>query len=75
MREKRKESGGNLKLDLRFIGVANSLPTTSYVKMIDIWLLFNLVVPFVEVFSLHFIELPDAIFLGVFPDLHRVSQS
>ena len=33
----------------RFISVSNSLPMTSYVKMIDIWLLFNLVIPFVEV--------------------------
>jgi hypothetical protein len=29
--------------------VSNSLPKTSYVKMIDIWLLFNLVLPFAEV--------------------------
>jgi hypothetical protein len=33
----------------RFISVSNSLPKTSYVKMIDIWLLFNLVLPFAEV--------------------------
>ena len=29
---------------------------TAYVKMIDIWLLFNLVVPFVEVFLQTYIE-------------------
>ena len=33
----------------RFISVSDSLPDTSYVKMIDIWLLFNLIIPFVEV--------------------------
>ena len=37
----------------RFISVSNALPKTSYVKMIDIWLLFNLTIPFAEVtFSL-----------------------
>ena len=33
----------------RFISVAAGLPKTSYVKMIDIWLIFNLTVPFMEV--------------------------
>ena len=33
----------------RFISVSNALPKTSYVKMVDIWLLFNLVMPFAEV--------------------------
>ena len=32
-----------------FISVANSLPRTSYVKMIDIWFIMNLMVPFVEI--------------------------
>ena len=41
---------------IRFISVSNSLPMTSYVKMIDIWLLFNLTVPFVEVFLQTYIE-------------------
>ena len=27
--------------------VNDSLPATSYIKMIDIWLIFNLIVPFV----------------------------
>ena len=31
-----------------FIGVSARLPQTSYLKMIDIWLLFTLVVPFVN---------------------------
>ena len=33
----------------RFIIVSNALPKTSYVKMIDLWLLFNLTIPFAEV--------------------------
>ena len=37
------------KSNFRFISVSNSLPMTSYVKMIDIWLIFNLIIPFVEV--------------------------
>jgi hypothetical protein len=35
--------------------VANGLPKTSYVKMIDIWLIFNLIVPFLEVFPYNII--------------------
>ncbi len=38
-----------LVLTTLFISVFNSLPTTAYVKMIDIWLIFNLFVPFSEV--------------------------
>ena len=29
--------------------MANGLPKTSYVKMVDVWLIFNLIIPFVEV--------------------------
>ena len=29
-----------------FINVSNNLPKTSYMKMVDIWLLFNLIYPF-----------------------------
>ena len=32
-----------------FMSISSSLPKTSYIKMIDIWLIFNLTVPFVEV--------------------------
>ena len=32
-----------------FINVSNNLPKTSYIKMIDIWLIFNLLLPFIEV--------------------------
>ena len=32
-----------------FISVSGSLPTTSYIKMMDIWMIFNLMIPFCEV--------------------------
>ena len=32
-----------------FVSVSDSLPRTSYIKMVDIWLIFNLFIPFVEV--------------------------
>ena len=38
-----------LVLTTMFINVSNQLPNTSYIKMIDVWLIFNLIVPFVEV--------------------------
>ena len=38
-----------LVLTTLFISVSGSLPTTSYVKMVDIWLIFAQMVPFVEV--------------------------
>ena len=38
-----------LVLTTMFISVSSNLPTTSYVKMIDIWLLASLFVPFIEV--------------------------
>ena len=31
-----------------FIAVSENLPKTSYIKMVDIWLIFNLMVPFFE---------------------------
>ena len=40
---------GMLVLTTMYLSVAGSLPQTSYVKMIEIWLLFTLMVPFVEV--------------------------
>ena len=33
----------------RFLGLSQSLPVTSYVKMIDIWMLFTMTIPFLEV--------------------------
>ena len=38
-----------LVLTTMFINVSNQLPNTSYIKMIDIWLIFNLILPFSEV--------------------------
>ncbi len=38
-----------LVLTTLFISVYNSLPATSYIKMIDVWLLFTLTIPFSEV--------------------------
>ena len=38
-----------LSLTTLFISVTNSLPKTSYIKMIDIWLIYCLTVPFCEV--------------------------
>ena len=32
-----------------YIAVVASLPVTSYIKMIEIWLLFNLIIPFIDV--------------------------
>merc|ERR1712013_825658 len=45
-----------LVLTTMFISVSGSLPKTSYIKMVDIWLIFNLVVPFVEVLLQTYIE-------------------
>ena len=36
-------------LNTMFISVSNDLPKTSYIKMINIWLIFNLLFPFIEV--------------------------
>merc|ERR1711895_358261 len=38
-----------LVLTTLFISVSQSLPPTAYVKMIDVWLIFAQMVPFVEV--------------------------
>ena len=38
-----------LVLTTLFISVSNALPKTSYIKMIDVWLLFSLCIPFCEV--------------------------
>ena len=34
---------------LSFLGLSQTLPVTSYVKMLDIWLIFTMIVPFIEV--------------------------
>ena len=38
-----------LVLATMFISVSENLPKTSYIKMVDIWLIFNLMIPFFEV--------------------------
>ena len=38
-----------LVLTTMFISTSSSLPTTSYIKMVDIWLIFNLFLPFLVV--------------------------
>ena len=38
-----------LVLTTMFINVSNNLPKTSYMKMVDVWLLFNLLYPFTVV--------------------------
>ena len=38
-----------LVLTTLFISVSNTLPTTSYVKLVDVWLIFSQAIPFIEV--------------------------
>ena len=38
-----------LVLTTMFISISNNLPKTSYMKMVDVWLLFNLFYPFIVV--------------------------
>ena len=40
-----------------FLSVSGSLPTTSYVKMIEVWLIFSFLIPFLEVLILSLIHL------------------
>ena len=46
-----------LVLVTMFISVSNSLPKTSYLKMMDYWLVFNLLLPFLEVLIHTYIEM------------------
>ena len=46
-----------LVLTTMFISVSSNLPTTSYVKMIDIWLLVSLLFPFLSVISCTILDL------------------
>ena len=45
-----------LVLTTMFINVSNNLPKTAYIKMIDIWLLFNLFKPFIDIMMQTYIE-------------------
>ena len=42
---------------LSFIGVSKSLPTTAYIKMIDIWMIFTMFYPFCMVTLYSVVEL------------------
>ena len=46
-----------LVLTTLFISVSNSLPKTSYIKMIEIYLLFSLSMPFCEVLIITLLDL------------------
>ena len=48
-----------LVLVTMFISVANSLPKTSYLKMMDYWLIGNLILPFLEVVVHTYMEMQD----------------
>ena len=39
-----------------FISVSQSLPTTAYIKMVDVWLIFNLLKPFIDIIVQTYIE-------------------
>ena len=45
-----------LVLTTLFISVMEKLPPTSYVRMVDIWLIFGILIPFLEVSILTFKE-------------------
>ncbi len=50
-----------LLLTTVYISISNSLPETSYIKMIDVWMIFNLFVPFAEVLLLTIVDNCDKI--------------
>ena len=45
-----------LVLTTMFISVSESLPKTAYIKMIDIWLLFNLIKPFNDILTTTYMD-------------------
>merc|ERR1711892_884212 len=48
-----------LVLATMFIGIVNGLPKTAYLKMMDYWLVFNLILPFIEVLLHTYMERLD----------------
>ena len=44
-----------------FLSVSESLPTTAYIKMIEVWLIFSLMIPFLQVLILTFIHLKSTV--------------
>ena len=45
-----------LVLTTMFLSISNNLPTTAYIKMIDIWLMFNLFKPFLDIIIQTYME-------------------
>ena len=45
-----------LVLTTMFLSVSTNLPPTAYIKMIDYWLIFNLLKPFVDILVQTYIE-------------------
>ena len=45
-----------LVLTTMLINVSNNLPKTAYIKMIDVWLLFNLIKPFLDIILQTYID-------------------
>ena len=61
-----------LVLTTMFINVSNNLPKTSYVKMVDVWLIFNLLLPFIEVLVHTYMDTLRSKFSWFFLNLMRV---
>ena len=45
-----------LMITTMFISISNNLPKTAYVKMMDVWLLFNLSKPFIDIILQTYME-------------------
>ena len=45
-----------LVLTTMFISISNNLPKTAYIKMMDVWLLFNLSKPFIDIIIQTYME-------------------
>ena len=43
-------------MPIALLSVSESLPTTAYIKMIDVWLIFNLLKPFIDIIVQTYIE-------------------
>ena len=68
-----------LVLTTMFIGIVNGLPKTAYLKMMDYWLVFNLILPFIEVLLHTYMErLSDEDIIshhGPAPDEHETGDT
>ena len=40
-----------ITVSFSFMGISQSLPTTSYMKWIDFWMMFSIIMPFLEVLA------------------------